>query len=617
MSSMRRDPSVTSARLGPGVARRILRFARPFRGYISVFLVLVIVDSMLVVATPLLLKRIIDEGLAPPGNRSIVVTSAFIVAGLALFEAILSVIQRFLSATIGEGLIYRLRVEVYEHVQRQPIAFFSRTQTGALVTRLNSDVIGAQQAFTSTLSSVVSNIVTLLVVVTTMLLLSWQITVIALILLPLFVVPAQIVGRRLSDISRVSMGLNADLGQSMTERFNVAGALLVKIFSKPEREVRQFAEKADRVREIGIRQAMIGRFLFTALTLVAALATAIVYGAGGWLVLDDALGVGALVAMATLLGRLYGPLTALSNVQVDVMTALVSFDRVFEVLDLPPLVRDRADARDLSLAQVRDNPVEFQDVNFRYPRPDEVSLASLESVAVLDQSESVPVLTGVSFSVPPGNLVAIVGASGAGKSTITQLLARLYDVQEGSVRIGGFDVREVTQESLHQAVGIVSQDAHLFHDTIRGNLLLARPDAPTADLEQALKDAQIWGLIRSLPQGLDTVVGDRGYRLSGGEKQRLALARLLLKAPPIVVLDEATAHLDSENEAAVQRALATALAGRTALVIAHRLATVRDADQILVVDGGRIAERGTHEELLARAGIYADLYRTQFATQEN
>ncbi|MGL5830417.1 MAG: ABC transporter ATP-binding protein, partial [Angustibacter sp.] len=537
MSSMRRDPAVTSARLGPGVARRILGFARPFRGHILLFLVLVIIDSMLVVATPLLLKRIIDEGLAPPGNRSIVVTSALIVAGLAVFEAILSIVQRYLSALIGEGLIYRLRVEVYEHVQRQPIAFFSRTQTGALVTRLNSDVIGAQQAFTSTLSSVVSNVVTLLVVVTTMLLLSWQITIIALILLPLFVIPAQIVGRRLSDISRVSMGLNADLGQSMTERFNVAGALLVKIFSKPEREVSQFAKKADQVREIGIRQAMIGRFLFTALTLVAALATAIVYGAGGWLVLDDALGVGALVAMATLLGRLYGPLTALSNVQVDVMTALVSFDRVFEVLDLPPLVRDRADARDLSLAQVREHPVEFHEVNFRYPRPDEVSLASLESVAVLDHSESVPVLTGVSFTIPPGHLVAIVGASGAGKSTITQLLARLYDVQQGSVRIGGLDVREVTQESVHQAVGIVSQDAHLFHDTIRGNLLLARPDAPVADLHQALKDAQIWGLVSSLPQGLDTVVGDRGYRLSGGEKQRLALARLLLKAPPIVVLD--------------------------------------------------------------------------------
>jgi ATP-binding cassette, subfamily B, bacterial len=616
MMSMRRDPAMASTSLRPGVARRIIRFAGPFRRQIAGFLVLVVVDSMLVVATPLLLKRIIDVGLKPPGDRQVVVSCALLVAGLAVLEAGLALAQRYLSSRIGEGLIYRLRVEVFGHVQRQPVAFFTRTQTGALVSRLNSDVIGAQQAFTSTLSSVVSNVVTLAVVLTTMLVLSWPITLVALVLLPLFVVPAQLLGRRLASISRESMGLNADMGQTMTERFNVAGALLVKIFGQLPREEAVFAQKAERVREVGVRQAMYGRFLFTALTLVAALATAIVYGAGGWLVISGGLGVGALVAMATLLGRLYGPLTALSNVQVDVMTALVSFDRVFEVLDLEPLVRDRPDAVELPATLVPGTAsVEFDHVAFRYPRADEVSLASLESVAVLDQSEPERVLHDVSFRVEPGQLVALVGPSGAGKTTISHLVARLYDVGDGAVRVGGHDVREVTQESLHRAVGVVSQDAHMFHDTIRGNLLLARAEATDADLERALRDAQIWPLVSALPQGLDTVVGDRGYRLSGGEKQRLALARLLLKAPSVVVLDEATAHLDSESEAAVQQALATALAGRTAVVIAHRLSTVRDADQILVIDQGRVAERGTHPELLAADGLYADLYRTQFADQ--
>jgi ATP-binding cassette, subfamily B, bacterial len=615
MMSMRRDPSMASASLRPGVARRIVRFAVPFRAQILLFLALVVVDSLLVVATPLLLQRIIDDGLQPPGDRRVVVTSALLVAALAVVDAGLALAQRYLSSRIGEGLIYRLRVEVFGHVQRQPIAFFTRTQTGALVSRLNSDVIGAQQAFTSTLSSVVSNVVTLFIVLVTMLVLSWQITLVALLLLPLFVVPAQLLGRRLATISRESMGLNADMGQTMTERFNVAGALLVKIFGRLPREEAVFAAKAERVREVGVRQAMYGRFLFTALTLVAALATAIVYGAGGWLVISGGLGIGALVAMAALLGRLYGPLTALSNVQVDVMTALVSFDRVFEVLDLEPLVRDRQGAAELATGPSTDASVEFDHVAFRYPRADEVSLASLESVAVLDQTEPQQVLHDVSFRVEPGTMVALVGPSGAGKTTITHLVARLYDVGDGAVRIGGHDVREVTQESLHRAVGVVSQDAHMFHDTIRGNLLLARPEATDADLQQALRDAQIWPLVAALPQGLDTVVGDRGYRLSGGEKQRLALARLLLKAPAIVVLDEATAHLDSENEMAVQRALATALAGRTAIVIAHRLSTVRDADQILVIDDGRVVERGTHPELLVAGGLYADLHHTQFANQ--
>ncbi|WP_460459843.1 ABC transporter ATP-binding protein [Angustibacter peucedani] len=613
MSSMRRDPSVKQVALRPGVARRIVGFARPFRTKILAFLALVVVDAVLVVATPLLLQRIIDEGVLKD-DRRVVVTSALLVAALAVFDAALGLVERFLSSSIGEGLIYRLRVQVFAHVQRMPIAFFTRTQTGSLVTRLNSDVIGAQQAFTSTLSSVVSNVVTLVVVLITMLALSWQITVVALLMLPLFVVPAQLLGRRLASISREAMGLNADMGQTMTERFNVAGALLVKIFGQLPREEVAFSAKAGRVRDIGVRSAMYGRFLFTALTLVAALATALVYGAGGWFVIDGTLGVGALVAMAALLGRLYGPLTALSNVQVDVMTALVSFDRVFEVLDLEPLVRDKPGAVELPAEA---SSVEFDHVAFRYPRADEVSLASLESVAVLDQSEPAQVLHDVTFRAEAGQVVALVGPSGAGKSTITHLASRLYDVRGGAVRIGGVDVRDVTLESLHRTIGVVSQDAHMFHDTIRGNLLLARPDATDDELVQACRDAQIWPLVAALPEGLDTVVGDRGYRLSGGEKQRLALARLLLKAPSVVVLDEATAHLDSESEAAVQRALATALVGRTAIVIAHRLSTIRDADQILVVDGGEVVERGTHEGLLARGGLYADLYRTQFAHQDD
>ncbi len=613
MHSMRRDPSITSASLRPGVARRIVGFARPFRTQILLFLAFVVVDSMLVVAVPLLLKRIIDDGVIP-GNKEVVVTSALLVAGLAVLDAALGLVERYLSSSIGEGLIFRLRVKVFAHVQRMPIAFFTRTQTGSLVSRLNSDVIGAQQAFTSTLSGVVSNVVTLVVVLIAMLSLSWQITLVALVMLPLFVIPAQLLGRRLAAISREAMGLNADMGQTMTERFNVSGALLIKIFGQLPREEQVFSDKASRVRDIGVRSAMYGRLLFTALTLVASLATALVYGAGGWFVIDGQMQVGALVAMAALLGRLYGPLTALSNVQVDVMTALVSFDRVFEVLDLEPLVHDREGAIALPDGA---SSVEFDHVAFRYPRADEVSLASLESVAVLDQTEPAQVLRDVTFSVPTGQVVALVGPSGAGKSTITHLVSRLYDVRGGAVRIGGHDVRDVTLESLHNAIGVVSQDAHMFHDTIRGNLLLARPEATEAELVQACRDAQIWNLVGALPDGLDTVVGDRGYRLSGGEKQRLALARLLLKAPSVVVLDEATAHLDSESEAAVQRALATALEGRTAIVIAHRLSTIRDADEILVVDEGSIVERGTHEGLLRAGGLYADLYRTQFAHQDD
>ena len=498
-------------------------------------------------------------------------------------------------------------------MQQQPIAFFTRAQTGALVSRLNNDVIGAQQAFTSTLSGVVSNVVSLVLVAGAMLYLSWQITVAALLLLPVFWLPARRVGARLQGLTRESMQLNAELGNRMTERFNVAGALLVKLFGRPSDEDSQFADQAGRVRDIGVRIAMSNRIFFTALTMVAALATALVYGVGGLLTISGTLSVGTLLALAALLGRLYGPITALANVRVDVMTALVSFERVFEVLDLRPLVAEADDAVDLPGGPLT---VELDGVSFGYPGADDVSLASLEKVSSVDREAGGEVLHDVTLTAAAGELVALVGPSGAGKTTITALVARLYDPSSGVVRVGGVDLRSARMESLHDRVGVVTQEAHLFHDTVRANLLYARPSATEADLEAALRAAQVWELVRSLPHGLDTVVGDRGHRLSGGEKQRLALARLLLKAPGVVVLDEATAHLDSESEAAVQRALDTALAGRTSLVIAHRLSTVRGADQIVVVDGGRIVERGRHAELLALGGLYSELYTTQFATQD-
>jgi ATP-binding cassette subfamily B protein len=535
------------------------------------------------------------------------------VAVLAVLDAVLGLAGRWASARVGEGLIYDLRTEVFDHVQRQPIAFFTRTQTGSLVTRLNSDVIGAQRAFTSTLSQVVSNAVTLVLALAAMLVLSWQITLLLLALMPLFIVPARIVGRKLAEISRESMQLDAAMGQTMTERFNIAGALLVKIFGRYRDENAGFAEAAGRVRDIGVVQALYARYFFTGLTLLASLATALVYGMGGWLAIDGAIQVGTLVALAALLTRLYGPMTALSNVQVDVMTALVSFERVFEVLDLEPMVRDAPDARPLPDDAAS---IEFEHVSFRYPGPDEVSLASLESTARPSEGAAgEEVLRDVSFHIEPGEMVALVGPSGAGKSTITHLVSRLYDPTEGVVRVGGQDIRTVTLESLHDAIGVVTQDAHMFHDTIRANLAYARPHAGDDDLERALRAAQIWDLVSSLPEGLDTVVGDRGYRLSGGEKQRLAIARVLLKAPRIVVLDEATAHLDSESEVAVQQALDTALAGRTSLVIAHRLSTIRHADRIFVVDGGRIVESGKHTQLLTSGRLYAELYATQFADQ--
>ncbi|MEU8109291.1 ABC transporter ATP-binding protein [Nonomuraea muscovyensis] len=610
MASLRRDDSVTKQRLRPGTVRRIARYARPHGRQITAFLLLVMAGAVIVVANPLLMKAIIDDGILPK-RPGVVVGLAVAIAVLALVDAGLTLVQRWFSARVGEGLIYDLRTEVFDHVQRMPVAFFTRTQTGALVSRLNTDVIGAQRALTSTLSAVVSNVISLVIVLGAMLVLSWQVTLVALVLLPIFVIPAKWVGRRMSALTREQMRLDAEMSSLTTERFNVAGAMLAKLYGRPEDDAALFGARAARVRDVGVTVGMYGTFFRVALGLVAALATALVYGIGGVLAVGDVFELGTLVALAALLMRLYGPLTSLSNVQVDVMTALVSFDRVFEVLDLKPMVAERPDAVPVPAGPVT---IEFDDVRFRYPAAEEVSLASLESVAKQDTGPSHPVLEGVSFTAAPGRLVALVGPSGAGKTTITSLVSRLYDATEGAVRLNGLDVREATLASLRDTVGVVTQDAHLFHDTIEANLRYARPEAGDEELWEALRAAQIADLVESLPDGLDTVVGDRGHRLSGGEKQRLALARLLLKAPRVVVLDEATAHLDSESEAAVQRALKTALAGRTSLVIAHRLATIREADEILVVQDGHVAERGDHEELLARGGLYAELHRTQFSS---
>ena len=609
--SLTRDSSVAQRKLAPGTAKRVMSYARPYKAQIGLFLALVILDSALVVATPLLLGQIIDKGVTP-GRADVVVRLSLIIAVIAVLDGALTLVQRWYSSRIGEGLIFDLRTQVFSHVLKQPIAFFTRAQTGALVSRLNNDVIGAQQAFTSTLSGVVSNVISVVFIVAAMASKSWVLTLGALALLPFFLIPARVMGQRLAGLSHEAMGLNAELGTRMTERFNVAGALLVKLFGTPQIEDEQYAERAGRVRDVGVKIALTRTVFFVALTLVASLATAFIYGAGGVMTVKGTLQVGELVALAALLGRLYGPLTALSNVRVDVMTALVSFERVFEVLDLEPLVQEAANPIVLQQHPVS---LEFDGVGFRYPSADEVSLASLEALASGDRLGGGSVLHDVTFSIQPGQLVALVGPSGAGKTTITSLVARLYDPTSGQVRLDGIDLREAALASVHDVVGVVTQDAHLFHDTIRANLAYAKPGATEGAMISVLKSAQVWDLVSGLPEGLDTVVGDRGHRLSGGEKQRLAIARLLLKGPGLVVLDEATAHLDSESELAVQRALDTALAGRTALVIAHRLSTVRGADQILVVVDGRIVQRGKHHELMAQGGVYADLYNTQFATQ--
>ena len=607
---MTADPSVKEQKLKPGTVKRIFSFAQPYRRSIILFLATVVVDASLVVATPLLLKRLIDDGVIPK-DGAVVTRLALLVGLIAIADAAFNMLGRYFSSRIGEGLIYDLRSLVFAHVQKQSIAFFTRTQTGALISRINSDVIGAQQAFTATLSGVVSNVVSLVLVGIAMLILSWQITIVSLLLLPLFLIPTKWVGRRLQALTRESFKVNAEMSSNMTERFNVSGAMLVALYGEPDLEHNNFKSRARRVADIGIKMAMLNRLFFLALTSVAAVATAFAYGIGGQLAISGGLTVGTLLAITALLARLYGPLTALSNVRIDIMTALVSFERVFEVLDLEPMVKDRAQAVRLDTKNPR---IEFKNVDFSYPRAEEISLASLESVAKAETVETGPVLRNISFVAEPGTTTALVGPSGAGKTTISALLPRLYDVTNGAIEFDGHDIRDLTLESLRQSIGVVMQDAHLFHESIVENLRYAKQDATPQELRAACEAAQIWSLIDSLPNGLDTMVGERGHRLSGGEKQRLAIARLLLKSPAVVILDEATAHLDSENEALVHLALQTALKDRTSIVIAHRLSTVRDADQILVLEKGEIVERGKHEELIAKGGLYSELYNRQDLT---
>jgi ATP-binding cassette subfamily B protein len=602
------DRGILENKIERRTLRRVIRFSKPHRRSIGLFLAGTVLDAGLVVVPPLLMQRLVDHGILAH-DVSVVVWLAVGIAAAAFADALLGLFTGYLSSRIGEGLIFDLRTQVFAHVQRQSLAFFTRTQTGALVSRLNSDVIGAQSAFTSTLSGTVSNAVSVVVVGVTMLALSWQVTLLCLLLFPLLLLTSRWVSGRMAALTRDRMDGNAAMGTSMTERFNVGGAMLLKLFGHRQTEDARFAEKAATVRDLGIRISLLTRVFFTAMTLIPSLSTALVYGVGGYLVVEGHLSVGTLIALGTLLLRLLGPLQGLSNVRVDVMTALVSFDRVFEVLDLPSLIQEKPDAVALPPTA---SSLAFDDVSFGYPRAEDVSLASLENVARTESRDSGEVLHGLSFTAEPGQMVALVGPSGAGKTTVTHLVARLYDPTSGHVEVGGHDVTDVTLQSLEDVVGYVTQDAYMFHDTIRANLLYARPAATDEEIWAALEAAQISRLVRDLPDGLETVVGDRGYRLSGGERQRLAIARLLLKAPSIVVLDEATAHLDSESEVAVQRALDAALAGRTSLVIAHRLSTVRDADLILVLESGRIVQRGTHAQLLAQGGLYADLYRTQF-----
>ncbi|MGW3285359.1 ABC transporter ATP-binding protein [Streptomyces sp. NPDC001002] len=621
---------ISKQRIKPGTVRRILPYALRYRRALAALMVFTVVDAAVLAGSPLLLKMIIDDGIVPR-KTDVVVQLSVAVGALAVLSAIAVYIQTWLSARVSEGLVYDLRTQIFGHVQRQPIAFFTRAQTGALVSRLNADVIGSQQAVVAILSQALSTILSVVLIIAAMFYLSWQISLVALVIVPLFLLAAKAVGRRLQRLARTSMQLDAEIGSLMNERFNVGGAMLAKLYGRPEAESALFGERAGRVRDVGVLQATVGRLFFIMATLLASLMTALVYGFGGRLVIEGAFEIGTLVAMVTLLSRLYAPINQLSNLQINVMTALVSFDRVFEILDLKPLISESPHARPLaSPARPASTDegvpttagtapeIAFDRVSFRYPNAAEASLASLESIALptRERADDSLVLHDLTFRAPAGRLTALVGPSGAGKTTITQLVPRLYDPVSGTVRIGGQDARELTLDSLRDAIGVVTQDTYLFHDTVRANLQYAAPDAPERALVEACEAARIWELISALPDGLDTVVGDRGHRLSGGEKQRLALARLLLKNPPVVVLDEATAHLDSESEAAIQRALKTALADRTSLVIAHRLSTVREADQILFVESGRIAERGTHEELLDADGRYATLYRTQFAAQD-
>ncbi len=607
--SLGQDPSVLKQKVKPGTAKRTLAFALPYAGLLAVFLLVVIVDASITIVNPLLFRQIINNGILK-GNAPLIVHLAIIVGCLGLFDGALGIAQTFLSSKIGAEIVLSLRNRLFQHIQRMPLAFFTRTQTGALVSRLNTDVQGARTAFTDILSNVVGNLITVLLILGAMFVLSWRITLGAVVLLPIFVFPARFWGRKLQAIMRETYDLAGNMNNLMVERFNVAGALLAKLFGRPEEDARIFREKAARVSDISIKVAIYSRLFFTALAVVATVASALAYGWGGVLAVHHVLDVGTVVALTAYLARLYAPLVGLSNVQVSIMTALVSFERVFEVLDLPPMIQESAQAVPIAPGPAS---IEFDHVAFRYPSAAEVSLASLESIAVPDKRPQKTVLSDISFRIAPGQLVALVGPSGAGKTTITHLVPRLYDAQSGAVRISGMDVRDLQLNSLNQRIGVVTQDAHLFHDTIRTNLLYARPEATDDQIRSALRDAQILDLVESLPDKLDTMVGERGYRFSGGEKQRIAIARLLLKAPDIVILDEATAHLDSESEAAIQCALETALAGRTSIVIAHRLSTILKADEILVVQDGRIVERGTHSTLLAEPGIYTELYRRQFA----
>jgi ATP-binding cassette, subfamily B, bacterial len=608
--SITADPSVKETKLKPGTVKRILSYGMAYRRYLFFFLATVVVDAFLIVSTPLLLRKLIDDGVLPK-DSGLVTQLALAVGALAILDAIMNVIGRWFSARIGEGLIYDLRSEVFAHVQKQSIAFFTRTQTGALISRINSDVMGAQQAFTATLSGIVSNVISLTLVTIAMLFLSWQITLFSLALLPLFLLPTKWVGRKIQSLTRESFEVNAQMSSTMTERFNVSGALLVALYGKNSTEKEFFRSRARKVADIGIQLALLNRLFFIALTSVAAIATAFAYGIGGHLAISGSITVGTMIAITALLARLYGPLTALSNIRIDVMTSLVSFERVFEVLDLKPMVESKVGAIVLAPSKPK---IEFKEVDFSYPKADEISLASLEGIATREVVDSGEILRKLSFTVEPGTMTALVGPSGAGKTTISALIPRLYDVTDGSIEINGVDIRDYDLESLRMNIGVVMQDAHLFHETIEENLKYAKPDATLAEMEEACRSAQIWTLITSLPQGLSTMVGERGHRLSGGEKQRLAIARLLLKSPSLVILDEATAHLDSENEDLVQIALKNALQGRTSIVIAHRLSTVMDADQILVIRDGAVAEKGRHEELIGAGGIYSDLFSRQDLT---
>jgi ATP-binding cassette, subfamily B, bacterial len=607
------DQSVKSAKLKPGTLKRIFAYAIPYKSTFILFLFCLIADAFLTIATPLLLRELIDKGVIPK-DRALVTTMAIAVAVLAILTAAVNIVVRWISSKIGEGLIYDLRSQVFRHVQEQSIAFFTRTQTGSLISRINSDVIGAQRAFTSTFSGIISNVLTLILVVGTMLALSWQITVASLLLLPVFLAPTKWIGGRLQGFTRDSYELNAEMSSTMTERFNVSGALLVKLYGNMDQESAVFKKKARKVADIGISMAMLNTFFFIALISIAALATAIAYGIGGHLAIDGSITVGSLIAITTLLARLYGPLVALATVRVDVMGALVSFERVFEVLDLEPMVKE---ASNPVVLNSRTPQISFDEVRFTYPSAQQISLASLESESLPEGKESEEILKGISFTAAAGTVTALVGPSGAGKTTISALLPRLYDVSSGAIRIDGIDVREISVDSLRSSIGVVMQDSHLFHDTITANLLYAKADATFHEMKKACESAQIWDLVNSLPNGLETMVGERGHRLSGGEKQRLAIARLLLKSPSIVILDEATAHLDSENEELVQKALSQALSGRTSIVIAHRLSTVMNADQILVLENGFIRERGKHEDLVQAGGLYSELFARQDLTASN